>query len=107
MRIHFADVTTRSIPVTTPRSSVDRYNSLLTKCFFFFVPRKRKVGMITLRVPILTRRIFTLIWKRDERVAQKHVLGIVFIACVISKIRAAVVLNRIFQANVTILQCTM
>ena len=34
--------------------------------------------MITLRVPILTRRIFTLIWKRDERVAQKHVLGIFF-----------------------------
>jgi len=46
--------------------------------------------MITLRVPILTRRIFTLIWKRDERVAQKHVLGIFFfIPYVISKIRTA------------------
>jgi hypothetical protein len=63
--------------------------------------------MITLRVLILTRRIFTLIWKRDERVAQKHVLGISFIPYVISKLRTDVVLNRIFHAKVTKPQRTM
>jgi hypothetical protein len=62
MRIHFADVTTRFFPVTTPRSSVDCYNSLLPKSVFIFLCSSQTQRWMTiLRVLNLTHWLFTLI----------------------------------------------